>query len=180
MIEDAKEMWRTLRSMGVRQLVHQTLNLALIVFSAIMIWKGLIVASRSESPVVVVLSGSMEPGFSRGDILFLWRGEEPFSVGEVVVFKVKGRDIPIVHRILEVHRDEHGKAKLLTKGDNNIVNDRGLYNVGQMWLEEEDVLGRARLFLPHVGMVTIVLTDYPVLKYLLVGVMGLFVLTAKE
>jgi len=46
----------------------------------------------------------MEPAFCRGDILFLWRGRDPhFDVGEIVVFKVKGRDIPIVHRILEMH-----------------------------------------------------------------------------
>lgn len=33
-------------------------------------------------------SGSMEPGFTRGDILFLWMGTAQFRVGEVVVFKV--------------------------------------------------------------------------------------------
>jgi len=54
--------------------VHSTslaLNLAMIVFSALMIWKGLMFITKSESPVVVVLSGSMEPAFQRGDILFL-------------------------------------------------------------------------------------------------------------
>lgn len=29
-------------------------------------------------------------------------------------------------------------------------------------------------------MVTIILNDYPALKYLLIGIMGLFVLTNKE
>jgi signal peptidase len=37
----------------------------MIVTSALIIWKGLIVVTGSESPVVVVLSGSMEPGFKR-------------------------------------------------------------------------------------------------------------------
>lgn len=37
----------------------------MIVTSALIIWKGLMVATGSESPVVVVLSGSMEPGFKR-------------------------------------------------------------------------------------------------------------------
>lgn len=35
-------------------------------------WKGLSVVSDSPSPIVVVLSGSMEPAFQRGDLLFLW------------------------------------------------------------------------------------------------------------
>ena len=35
----------------------------MIVSSALMIWKGLMVVTGSESPIVVVLSGSMEPAF---------------------------------------------------------------------------------------------------------------------
>lgn len=45
----------------------------------------------------------MEPAFQRGDILFLTNGDEPLRVGEVVVFKLEDRDIPIVHRIMTVH-----------------------------------------------------------------------------
>ena len=37
------------------QLAFQVLNLATIVFSALMIWKGLMFLTLSESPVVVVL-----------------------------------------------------------------------------------------------------------------------------
>jgi len=130
--------------------------------------------------VVVVLSGSMEPAFQRGDILFLNNSVEQVGVGDVVVFKIRDRDIPIVHRILKVHEDADGKVELLTKGDNNRVDDRGLYAPGQLWLEREDILGKAVGTLRYVGMVTIALNDYPVLKYVLVGMMGLFVLTSKE
>lgn len=62
------------------------------------------VVTGSESPIVVVLSGSMEPAFHRGDLLFLTNyPDEPVRVGEIVVFKVEGRDIPIVHRVLKLH-----------------------------------------------------------------------------
>merc|ERR1711998_485180 len=121
-----------IRRMRKRMVVMQVLNLALIVFSALMIWKGLMFWTKAEGPVVVVLSGSMEPAFYRGDILFLHRGDEPFGAGEVCVFKITGRDIPIVHRIMKVHDspDKNGykKQELLTKGDNNNLDDRGLYN----------------------------------------------------
>ena len=158
--------------------------------------------TKSESPVVVVLrcgtrvraatapfvrvsptarrSGSMEPAFRRGDILFLNNQDNPIRVGEVVVFKIKDRDIPIVHRVMKVHEKPNGDVDLLTKGDNNRVDDRGLYAPGQLWLQRQDVLGRAIGTLRYVGMVTIILNDYPMLKYVLVGVMGLFVLTNKE
>ncbi len=69
----------------------QSLNLAIVVVSALMIWKGLVALTYSESPVVVVLSGSMEPAFQRGDILFLTNYTEPIRVGEVIVFKIKDR-----------------------------------------------------------------------------------------
>lgn len=46
----------------------------------------------------------MEPGFYRGDLLFLYQTEADFNVGEVTVFTFDQRSIPIVHRILEVHK----------------------------------------------------------------------------
>ena len=85
-IAELKKLWK-----NKRLLLHQGLNLAMIVFSALMIWKGLMFLTKSESPVVVVLSGSMEPAFQRGDILFLNNQANPIRVGEVVVFKIKDR-----------------------------------------------------------------------------------------
>ena len=174
-VMELKKLWK-----NKRQLTFQALNLAMIVFSALMIWKGLMFVTKSESPVVVVLSGSMEPAFQRGDILFLTNQDNPIRVGEIVVFKIKDRDIPIVHRVMKVHEKADGKVEVLTKGDNNRVDDRGLYAPGQLWLQREDILGRAKGTLRYLGMVTIILNDYPVLKYVLIGVMGLFVLTNKE
>ncbi len=75
--------------------------------------------------VVVVLSGSMEPGFFRGDILFLYQSNAPVRTGEIVVFKLDHRkrepghdDIPIVHRAVTVHeREPGGMINILTKGE---------------------------------------------------------------
>ena len=134
-VMELKKLWK-----NKRQLTFQALNLAMIVFSALMIWKGLMFATKSESPVVVVLrwdnihsdegnslrsfelknptkltlwSGSMEPAFQRGDILFLNNQDSPIRVGEIVVFKIKDRDIPIVHRVMKVHEKEDGKVRRL-------------------------------------------------------------------
>ena len=57
-------------------------------------------------------SGSMEPAFRRGDILFLNNQDNPIRVGEVVVFKIKDRDIPIVHRVMKVHEKPNGDVDL--------------------------------------------------------------------
>jgi signal peptidase len=162
-------------------------NLAMIVFSALMLWKGLIAVTGSDSPVVVVLSGSMEPAFQRGDVLLLDNNRAEIAVGDIVVFKIAGRDIPIVHRVLRAHvrvanastvADE--AADYLTKGDNNAVDDRNLYAPGQLWLKRSEIIGRAVASVPFVGMMTILLNDYPVLKWVLVGLMGFFVLLGKD
>ncbi|CAG8475692.1 16578_t:CDS:2 [Acaulospora colombiana] len=63
-----------------------------------MVWKGLALYTNSESPIVVVLSGSMEPAFYRGDLLFLGMPEEPIQIGDICVFKITDREVPIVHR----------------------------------------------------------------------------------
>lgn len=52
----------------------------------------------------------MMPAFQRGDILFLNNYDDPIRVGEIVVFKIKDRDIPIVHRVLKVHEKEDGEV----------------------------------------------------------------------
>lgn len=136
---------------AVRKMASKVINLGLIVTSALMIWKGLMVVTQAESPVVVVLSGSMEPGFWRGDILFLWLGSAPFEVGEIVLFKNEGHDVPIVHRIVKVHQKHDGTQDLLTKGDNNVDDDRGVYPPGQRWLSKKLIVGRVVGYLPKVG-----------------------------
>ncbi|ERE80734.1 signal peptidase complex catalytic subunit SEC11A-like protein [Cricetulus griseus] len=169
------------RRMNKRQLYYQVLNFGMIVSSALMIWKGLMVITGSESPIVVVLSGSMEPAFHRGDLLFLTnRVEDPIRVGEIVVFRIEGREIPIVHRVLKIHEKQNGHIKFLTKGDNNAVDDRGLYKQGQHWLEKKDVVGRARGFVPYIGIVTILMNDYPKFKYAVLFLLGLFVLVHRR
>ena len=77
------------KRMDKYQFFYQVLSFGMIVSSALMIWKGLMVATGSESPIVVVLSGSMEPAFQRGDLLFLTNHDnEDIRVGEIVVFKI--------------------------------------------------------------------------------------------
>ena len=166
-----------------RMFAFQALNLAIIFLTALMIWKGLMVYTNSESPVVVVLSGSMRPALKRGDILFLNNSPDPIKTGDIVVFKIEDREIPIVHRVLKVHSqgEEYAStAEFLTKGDNNNVNDRGLYQQDQMWLRRDQILGRATASVPKVGMMTILLNEYPLFKYLLVGSMAILVLTSTE
>lgn len=144
---------------------HHHTPAGLIITSALMIWKFLVLVTGSESPVrprkptgsvhrwrhvvgatangpckpcsasppsqdmpfplqclsalqiVVVLSGSMEPGFYRGDILFLDQPQGPIDTGDIIVFNAGDREIPIVHRIIKVHERHNNisAVDILTK-----------------------------------------------------------------
>ncbi|OAX84553.1 signal peptidase complex catalytic subunit SEC11 [Emergomyces africanus] len=187
-----------------RQTFAQVLNFALVLSTAFMLWKGLSVFTNSSSPIVVVLSGSMEPAFQRGDLLFLWNRSPRTDVGEIVVYNVRGKDIPIVHRVMRSFPDVPGQEsknkmrtrgkqsvetlpssapsqKLLTKGDNNLADDTELYARGQEFLDrKEDLVGSVRGYVPAIGYVTILLSEHPWLKSVLLGFMGLMVILQRE
>ncbi|KAL4781848.1 signal peptidase complex catalytic subunit sec11 [Aspergillus varians] len=182
---------------NTRQTLAQALNFALVLSTAFMLWKGLSVVAASSSPIVVVLSGSMEPAFQRGDLLFLWNRSPRAEIGEIVVYNVKGKDIPIVHRVVRTFPQVEGRREktvkevsesegippnmLLTKGDNNIGDDTELYARDQDFLHrEEDIVGSVRGYMPMVGYVTIMLSEHPWLKSVLLGIMGLMVILQRE
>ena len=128
----------------------------------------------------------------------------PLKNGDIVVFNIDGRNIPIVHRILRTHdmsrvpdnygvevfaRPEDGRLmdidgnplqELLTKGDHNRRDDRSLYAKGQDWLHRDHVLGKAFGYIPYVGMATILMNDYPWLKFIILGSLSLLVLFTRE
>ncbi|KAI9371846.1 ubiquitin-conjugating enzyme/RWD-like protein [Aspergillus egyptiacus] len=161
---------------NARQSMAQVLNFALVLSTAFMLWKGLSVVTASSSPIVVVLSGSMEPAFQRGDLLFLWNRSPRAEIGEIVVYNVKGKDIPIVHRVVRSFPEVEGRQKtvkevpestippnmLLTKGDNNLMEDTELYAAGQDFLHRgEDIVGSVRGYMPMVGYELAELTESP-------------------
>ncbi|PKI83130.1 Sec11p [Malassezia vespertilionis] len=160
-----------------RQLWQLVYMLNMVAF-ALVCWKGYSLVVDTETPVVVVLSGSMEPGYYRGDILFLASYPRPYKVGDVTVYSVENGKIPIVHRVIETHSDRRGQM-LLTRGDNNKDDDVQLYG-GQRWLYSDQVVGRVVGYIPYVGYVTLVMNDFPIVKYIVLGLVGISMLYERE
>ncbi|KAL6127135.1 hypothetical protein ACLB2K_075178 [Fragaria x ananassa] len=155
--------------------------------SLLIFWKALMCFTGTESPVSVVISGSTEPALRRGDLLFLHMSKEPIRVREIVLFNVDGEEIPIVHRVIEVHeREGTGEVDILTKGHNNSRDERPLYAPGdQLWLQQHHIIGRVVGFLPYAGWGNVIMTENPIVKYILVGAyiignLGLHVITSKD
>ncbi|KAD2806168.1 hypothetical protein E3N88_39545 [Mikania micrantha] len=108
-------------------------------------------------------------------------GEDPIRAGEIVVFNIDRHEIPIIHRVIKVHeRNTTTDVDVLTKGDSNDQDDQVLYAPGQKWLQHQHIMGRAVGFLPYVGYVTIIMTENPIIKYVLIGALGLLAITSKD
>ena len=89
------------------------------------------VTLNTQMPIVVALSGSMEPNYKPGDLLLL-RGIDPENIkssdlndanGNVIVYNAKGLwdnapKAPIAHRVVDKWKASSGWV-FLTKGDAN-------------------------------------------------------------
>lgn len=168
--------------MNSKQAILQFINLCSMVLFVFMGWKLLGAWSDNPAPIMAVLSESMSPGFERRDVLYVARERErAVRPGDIVVFQIKKRPIPIVHRVIKVHEERAtGKTLFLTKGDNNDVHDRGLYRRGQKWLRNEDLVGSVKVYLPFIGMATILGADYPAVKYAILALVVFFTLITRE
>lgn len=58
--------------------------------------------------------------------------------------------------------------------------DEELYAKGQDYLVRKDIIGSVVGYIPFVGYVTIMLSEHPWLKTVMLGIMGLFVVLQRE
>ncbi len=79
---------------------------------------------QTESPLMVVSSGSMIPTLNVGDIILV-RGVDPstVTVGTIIIFhSPSDYEMPIVHRVVAID-NQGGGIFFETKGDNNPTRD---------------------------------------------------------
>ena len=110
----------------------------------------------------VVVSGSMEPAFYRGDIVAVQKSDllgiqefnpKDVQVGDIVVYNAKWFDQPVIHRIIDI--DEiNGTTMYKIKGDNNNAPDP--YYVTSSQIKEKVVTwGDNLVVIPKVGYLSL-------------------------
>ena len=71
----------------------------------------------------------------------------------------------------------------MTKGDNNNGDDRPILQDASphlKWLRTKHLIGVGIAYVPLVGYATIMMSDFPMLKYLLIGGLAFFALVGNK
>ncbi|EFO61771.1 Microsomal signal peptidase 18 kDa subunit [Giardia lamblia P15] len=91
------------RSLSVFDVLYYVLKFVLSICTAYMHWNLLKLFLNNDMPGIVVLTGSMVPGFMRGDISAIKSTNHNLGieVGDIVGYSLMHRAIPISHRIIE-------------------------------------------------------------------------------
>jgi signal peptidase len=110
----------------------------------------------------VVVSGSMEPSFYRGDIVLVEKADffgihefnpDDVQVGDVVVYDAAWFDQPVIHRIIGT-ADINGSTMYVIKGDNNDSPDPYYVKADQI-KEKVVTLGDNLVVIPKVGYLSL-------------------------
>lgn len=113
--EKKKRVWKSLLRVLLLAVCGMVVGLNLYQLNA-----NRLVGNQLPMPLgygaTVVLSGSMEPEFYKGDLIFV-KETADYGENDIVVFQ-EG-NILVVHRIIEIHEEE-----IITKGDANNVADK--------------------------------------------------------
>ncbi|MFX1378258.1 MAG: signal peptidase I [Promethearchaeota archaeon] len=171
------------QSSSKRKIIIAIILIAFAFSGSFLIYFILQVSLNTNTPMVVVISGSMEPTLLKGDLLFV-QGKDPTYIkngtiegkeGDIIVFDAWNlygwihppRD-PIVHRVVDKWYD--GGWYFLTKGDANPTVDDAPVPANR-------VLGIVVGRIPYIGWVKIILTDSGLLIPLLVIVSALLIIS---
>ena len=108
-----------------KEVFRGIISFIFVVGSALLTWNIGKILTNTESPIVVVLTGSMEPAFYRGDLLLVTHWRENMVSGDIIVYSLPNQEIPIVHRAMYVQELDDGRkdsipVRLLDKGNHSI------------------------------------------------------------
>ena len=122
----------------------------------------LIIVLIAAQHLSVVVSGSMESVFYRGDIVILQKADffgihefdpNDVEVGDVVVYDASWYDQPVIHRVINI-TDINGTTMYVIKGDNNDRPDPYYVTADQI-TERVVTLGDNLIVIPKVGYLSL-------------------------
>ena len=129
------------------------------------------VVLHTDSPLMVVSSGSMIPTLNVGDIIIV-RGVDPstVTVGTIIIFHSPyDYSTAIVHRVIAID-NQSGQEYFETKGDNNPVADG--------WrVPSANLIGIYVMKIPYVGLLSLELRGP--LGWILIGLLVMLIIAME-
>jgi len=146
--------------MDVKKEAYSTLKYVVVgILLSVVINQGLGYALGTEKPIMAVVSNSMVPTFSRGDLIVV-KGIDPaeIKIGDIIVYSNPKTNIPIVHRVIDIIETPYGR-RFITKGDSNGYSDQAS-NIAPP-VREEWVKGKViePLIIPKLGYFKVALLE---------------------
>lgn len=111
----------------------------------------------------VVVSGSMEPVFYRGDIVLVEKANflgihefnpEDVKKGDIVIYNANWFPDPVIHRVVATGTAKNGTNYYIIKGDNNPVPDPAVVYPSQI-TARVITIGNQPIFIPRIGYITL-------------------------
>ncbi len=111
----------------------------------------------------VVVSGSMEPVFYRGDIVLVEKANflgihefnpEDVKKGDIVIYNANWFPDPVIHRVVAIGTGKNGTKYYVIKGDNNPVPDPAVVYPSQI-TARVITIGNQPIFIPRIGYITL-------------------------
>ena len=134
-----KRIWNTIT----------TIMVSLIVILAVLLWGCRLLGME----VFVVQSGSMEPAYHVGSLVYVKPVDvSKLQVGDVITFEMGG-GVRGTHRIVEVRNDQDD-LMFITKGDANEVTDN-------MPVLPEAIVGEVKFTIPYLGFLAVYMQQPP-------------------
>lgn len=123
------------------------------IYAILIMFVGFVLGLFKNEPVAIV-SNSMVPAFSRGDVVVVRKLDvdetDKLKVGDVLQYEADGRYI--VHRIVKIKEDDNGAFTYITKGDNNNASDSNP-------VTESQIRGVVKYVIPKIGYPSVWLND---------------------
>ena len=117
--------------------------------------------------VYTVLSGSLEPEYQTGSIIYVQSVDaNELKVGDVITYKLAS-NTNATHRIIEIIQDGNkNELRFRTKGDANDVADASL-------VKEGDILGKPVFTIPYLGYIAVFIQRPPGI-YITIAISAIF------
>lgn len=156
-MKNLKKIWNTVT----------TILVAVVVMAAVMLVGARLIGLQ----VFTVLSGSMEPTYHTGSLIYV-KDSEPFTLeaGDVITFMLDENTVA-THRITEVVPDETNSSvvRFRTKGDANDAEDGSLVHY-------KNVIGTPVFTIPYMGYVANYIQNPPGMYIAITGAIVLVIL----